>query len=178
MVGQLFLLKTKFSQSGNVQFGKENKQIQPLAKNTRANFPDNFKFDSATTDTSMSGNEEDWGVVQAATAELERGLEAAGDGPPHFSGSGCDLASTDTEELVAGAMSSDSDDNASPHPDYGGVQRFPSSPPEDFQARSKGAHKLLGRAAYYCATGRQMLQEHRKVQGQADMYMTEVCASY
>ena len=144
MVGQLFWLKTKFSQSGNVQFGKENKQIQPLAKNTKANFPDNFKFDSATTDTSMSGNEEDWGVVQAATAELERGLEAAGDGPPHFSGSGCDLASTDTEELVAGAMSSDSDDNASPHPDYGGGQRFPSSPPRGLPGQEQGRPQTAG----------------------------------
>ena len=183
MVVQLLTPKPKFSDLGKLKSGEESKQKHSLAKISKANFLANVNFDCATNETGMSRNEDDWGMVQDATAELERGLEAAGDGPPHLGhegadGSGGELASTDTEEMVAGAMSSDGDEDNDEHPDDGGGQRSPSFPPGDFQDKSKGAHKLLGMAAFYCATGRQMLLEHRKVQGQADMYMTEVCASY
>ncbi len=123
------------------------------------------------------------GVVQNATAELERGLEAAGDGPPHLGQEGADggggrLVSTDTEELIINAISSsddDEEDDERPH-DAGG-QRVSSSPLGDFKGRRVCADKLLGFATYYCATGREMLEEHKKAQGQADMYMTEVSTS-
>ncbi len=167
---------------GKVKSGNKNKQSKSLASKSTAYISGTLKFDRATTDTSMSVHDEDWGVVQNATAELERGLEAAGDGPPHlgqegaYGGSGA-LVSTDTEELVINAISSSGDEEGTEHPLAAGCQRFSSFAPGDFNGKRLGAHKLLGKAAYYCATGHQMLQEHKKVQGQAVMYMAEVCTS-
>ncbi len=183
VIGQpIFLSKHKFSKLGNQKSGQKNKQNHSLAKKTWAKFPNTSKFDPATTNPTMPRHEEDWGSVEDATAELERGLEAAADGPPHLGPEGTDggatvLASSGTEELMAGALSSDDDVDGAGHPYVAGVQPRPSSPPADFQAMRKGTRSLLRMAAHYCATGRKMLQEHRKVQGQADMYMSEVCVS-
>ncbi len=137
--------------------------------------------------------EDDWDKEQKnkeeALHELEAGLEAAANGPPHkgahngeggedggeddddFSTAGS--SSLDTEAVVAYALEWDDDDVAGGQRKKSGQPEW-SADPEGFQTARDSARSLLTTAAYFASTGKAMLTEHKRAQKEADLYMSEV----
>ncbi len=140
----------------------------------------------------------------AAVTELEAGLAAAADGPPHQGDEdGGDNDGEDAGGAVGDGNDEDDDDglytaNSSfsstnldteqalayamewDEADIAGGQqensRKPASSPEpsQFQEDRESARSLLAAGAFFASMGKGMLQEHHRARQEADMYLEEV----
>ncbi len=126
-------------------------------------------------------------VSAAALQELEAGLTAAADGPPHKvdedsedSEDGEDgpytanssSSSLDTEEAVAFALERDGEEEE----DGAGGQEehVPSSDLANFRGAREASRNSLKVAAYFADTARDMLSQHDRARKDADICMAEV----
>ena len=135
------------------------------------------------------------GNKDSALPELEDGLTAAANGPPHRAGDGdrdggdggdgADDGGAGGEDGLSTAHSSsittaynsslnDEDDAGSGGQEDKTGKRACSFDPANFQEDREAARNLLSMGAFFSSMGKAMLDEHKRARTEADMYMAEV----
>ena len=169
---------------------KDDKDDSVAAQALRAGFKYRRPLPEPDSDDDMALQGED-GKKASAVNELEEGLAAAANGPPHQGGGDCgdgedgdaDGLSTahsspldtslDTEDVVAFAMEWEDDDGAGGQQDKSS-KPAPSYDPANFQEDREAARNLLSMGAFFSSTAKAMMEEHKRTRKEADMYMAEV----